>query len=96
MVYGHDAVLPMEINIMSLRVKCQDHLRGSLVEGRAGSIGIGEEENDSSVASIVLATSKSREDELELGSKGRIGVPLVPPPKVPSATEVGVATDVLS
>ncbi|XP_028119591.1 uncharacterized protein LOC114317094 [Camellia sinensis] len=26
LVYGHDAVLPVEINIKSLRVKCQDHL----------------------------------------------------------------------
>lgn len=65
------------------------------MEGRTGSIGIGEGKEDSSAVSIVLATSKSREEGLELGSRERIGVPPVSALEVPIATKVGVATGVL-
>ncbi|GMQ09842.1 hypothetical protein CsSME_00053082 [Camellia sinensis var. sinensis] len=85
----------VEININSLRVKCQDHLRITY-GGSIGSISTGVGEENASATSMVLATNKSKEMGLELHGRESIGVPPVPPLEVLAATGTRVAAWLLS
>ena len=89
------ASLASKMSISSIDI---DGAERTLVEGRDGCIGIREEDEVSLAVSIVLATSRSREEGLELDSDGgqRIGELPISSLGVSTITEDEVITRISS